>query len=56
MKVKQKQTWGRLIRFHAKAKGMKVRVTIDVPYDWFATHTNKHVRKYWAKYRRRHGK
>jgi hypothetical protein len=55
-KVKKKQTWGRLIRFETKVGGTKIRVTIDIPYDWFATHTNEHVHKYWQRHRRRHGK
>lgn len=54
-----KAVWGKWIVFEGKLailgeKGTTpIRMMIQLPYDWHKTHTNDHVRKHWAKRRKR---
>lgn len=49
-----KLKWGMWKMLRGKmVDGTPVRIMFQLPYDWKLTHTNEHVKKYWAKRRKK---
>jgi hypothetical protein len=49
--VKVKQEWGKFYRTTTRILGIPVRITVEIPYDWYLSHTNEHAIRYWKRKR-----